>query len=338
MTVVTAVVPDPDGYGRVVRDADLEVVRIVEHRDATSEERAIREINSGIYCFDLRWLFDALGKVSNSNAQREYYLPDLVAILRNEGHRVVAVPIEDPAEILGINTRRELADMTTLIRQQKAYELMAAGVTIEDPATTYIDADVTIEADTVLRPGVYLEGRTSIGARCTIHSGVRIVDSAIGNDVEVRNFCVIQGSRVADKATIGPFAHLRPSSDVREAAHVGNFVELKKAVLGAGSKAGHLTYLGDAIVGERVNVGAGTITCNYDGERKQTTVIEDGAFVGSDTALVAPVRIGADAYIAAGSTITQDVPPGALGVARSRQVNKDGWVAAKVPRRGATGD
>jgi bifunctional UDP-N-acetylglucosamine pyrophosphorylase/glucosamine-1-phosphate N-acetyltransferase len=215
------------------------------------------------------------------------------------------------------------------VNQTKLEALRIAGVTIVDPATTYIDDAVTVGRGTIIRPGVYLEGRTRIGEACEIHSGVRIVDSVLGDRVKVLNFCVITGARLADETRIGPFAHLRPDSDVREGAHVGNFVELKKTVLGAGSKANHLTYLGDATVGERVNVGAGTITCNYDGVTKHPTVIEDGAFIGSDAQLIAPVRVGRGAYVAAGSSITKDVPPGALAVARGKQFNKEGWVERK---------
>jgi bifunctional UDP-N-acetylglucosamine pyrophosphorylase/glucosamine-1-phosphate N-acetyltransferase len=216
--------------------------------------------------------------------------------------------------------------------QRRAEALMASGVTLEDPATTYVGADVTVGPDTIIRPGVTLEGATRIGAGCEIHSGVRMGDSDVGDGVTILDFCLINGARIAAGARIGPFAHLRPQSDVREGAHVGNFVELKKTVLGAGSKANHLAYLGDATIGERVNVGAGTITCNYDGSRKNPTVIEDGAFIGSDTQLIAPVRIGKDAYVAAGSSITKDVPPGALGIARGSQVNKEGWVERKKER------
>jgi bifunctional UDP-N-acetylglucosamine pyrophosphorylase/glucosamine-1-phosphate N-acetyltransferase len=218
------------------------------------------------------------------------------------------------------------------MKQPKHDALVAAGVTIVDPATTYVDADVTVGPGTVIHPNVYLEGRTAIGASCVIHASVRIVDSTVGDRVVVNNFCVILSSRVASGARVGPFAHIRPDSDVGENAHVGSFVELKKTAMGAGSKANHLTYLGDAVIGERVNVGAGTITCNYDGEKKHQTVIEDEVFIGSDTQLIAPVRVGKGAYVAAGSSITEDVPPGALGIARGKQVNKEGWVARKKKR------
>jgi len=327
-TVLTAVVADPSGYGRIVRDADG-IARIVEHRDATEAERAIREINSGIYAFELGPLFPALARIAADNDQGEYYLTDLVGIHRSEGRRVGALAAERPDEILGINGRGELAAMAKRIWRERAEALMASGVTLEDPDTTYIDAGVTVGADTVIRPGVTLEGRTSIGAHCLIHSGVRLEDTTVGSHVVILDHCLISGAVIAEHAQVGPFARLRPGTEVCPAAHVGNFVELKKTRLGSGSKAMHLTYLGDATIGENVNVGAGTITCNYDGVRKNPTVIEDGAFIGSDTQLVAPVKVGKGAYVAAGSSITKDVPAGALGIARGRQENHEGWVERK---------
>ena len=240
-----------------------------------------------------------------------------------------------PAGYVGsLHGRAGLAAASRTVKETKLEALREAGVTVTDPATTYVDDGVTVGRGTVIRPGVYLEGRTRIGDACEIHSGVRIVDSVLGDRVQVLNFCVITGARLANGTRIGPFAHLRPESDVREGARVGNFVELKKTVLGAGSKANHLTYLGDTTVGERVNVGAGTITCNYDGVAKHPTVIEDGAFIGSDVQLIAPVRVGRDAYVAAGSSITKEVPAGALAVARGRQENKEGWVERKMQRSG----
>jgi bifunctional UDP-N-acetylglucosamine pyrophosphorylase / glucosamine-1-phosphate N-acetyltransferase len=327
-TVVTADIANPFGYGRIVRSGG-QMVSIVEERDATDAQRAIREINSGVYAFDLPPLFDALRGLATENTQGEYYLPDLVAVYRARGLPVEAVVVQDADEIRGINSRRDLAEVSAVVRQQKNDALMAAGVTIEDPATTYIGQDVEVGADTIIHPGVHLEGRTRVGGGCELHSGVRIVDSSLGDGVTVLNFCVILHSRISDGARIGPFAHLRPESDVGRDAHIGNFVELKKTTLGAGSKANHLAYLGDATIGERVNVGAGTITCNYDGEAKHQTTIEDGAFIGSDSQLVAPVRVGRGAYVAAGSSITQDVPAGALGIARGRQTNVEDWVARK---------
>jgi bifunctional UDP-N-acetylglucosamine pyrophosphorylase/glucosamine-1-phosphate N-acetyltransferase len=324
-TVLTAIVDTPHGYGRIVREAGR-IVRIVEERDASPDEQAIGEINSGIYALDLGPLFDAVRGIASQNAQGEYYLPDLVGIYRQRGLAVSTVSVSNPDEIRGINSRRELAEVGAIVRHTKNEELMAAGVTLVDPATTYIEPGVLVGADTVIHPNVYLEGRTVIGEGCEIHAGTRIVDSTIGDRVLIRNYCVITESSVAARAVLGPFAHLRPASHVLDGAHIGNFVELKKTTLGRGSKASHLTYLGDATIGDDVNIGAGTITCNFDGKTKNPTVIEDGAFIGSDSALVAPVTIGRGAYVAAGSTITEDVPANALGIARSRQVNKEAWV------------
>jgi bifunctional UDP-N-acetylglucosamine pyrophosphorylase / glucosamine-1-phosphate N-acetyltransferase len=327
-TLLTAVLDDPFGYGRVLRSGGR-IERIVEERDATPEERRVPEINAGIYVFDLEPLFPSLKAIASANAQGEYYLTDLPKVYLHRGLQVQTVQVDDPREILGINSREQLAEVGSTMRQSRNQELMAAGVTIEDPATTYVGPDVTIAPDTILHPNVHLEGRTRVGSACEIHANVRVVDSTIGDRATILNFCLIRQSTIGVGAIVGPFAHLRPESDVGEEAHVGNFVELKKTKLGRGSKANHLTYLGDATIGARVNVGAGTITCNYDGETKHATVIEDGAFIGSDSQLIAPVTIGRDAYVGAGSSITEDVPPGALAVARGRQVNKEGWVGKK---------
>jgi bifunctional UDP-N-acetylglucosamine pyrophosphorylase/glucosamine-1-phosphate N-acetyltransferase len=331
-TVLTAMVPAPDGYGRIVRDG-TGIAAIVEHKDASPAEREIQEINSGIYAFDLAPLFEALREIGSSNAQGEYYLTDLVKIYRGRGLAVETVTLDDAREIMGVNSRKELADVSAILRATKNDALMAAGVTIIDPATTYIETDVTVGPDTIIHPGVYLEGQTRIGARCEIHSGVRLINASIDDGVLINNFCVIVDSHVSSGAKIGPFAHLRPQSDVGEDAHVGSFVELKKTSLGRGSKANHLAYLGDATIGENVNIGAGAITVNYDGALKHPTVIEDGAFIGSDAHLIAPVRVGRGAYVAAGSSITDDVPAGALAIGRGKQVNKEGWVSRK--KRGA---
>jgi bifunctional UDP-N-acetylglucosamine pyrophosphorylase/glucosamine-1-phosphate N-acetyltransferase len=328
LTVLTALVDRPFGYGRIVRRHG-QLVRIVEERDATAAERRIREINGGVYALDLGPLFEGLRRVGAHNLQGEYYLPDLVTVYRRRRLRIETVTADDPREVHGINSRAELAEVSRIVRQTKNEELMAAGVTIEDPATTYIDPDVTVGPDTVIHPGVYLEGRTQIGTACEIHSGVRIVDSIVEDRAVIHNFTIVVGSRVGAGARVGPFAHIRPESVVGAEARVGNFVELKKTVLGPRSKANHLTYLGDATIGADVNVGAGTITCNYDGRRKHPTILEDGVFIGSDSQLVAPVRVGRGAYVAAGSTITDDVPPGALAIARARQINKEGWVAKR---------
>lgn len=327
-TVVTATVERPYGYGRVVRTGGR-IARIVEERDASPTERQIREINSGIYAFDLERLFDALQGIVSHNAQGEYYLTDLIAIYRRRKLPVETLMVTNPDEIRGINSRTELAEVSMIVRQNKNEELMAAGVTLVDPATTYIDPDVEIGADTVIHPGVVIEGQSRIGAACEIQAHVRIVDSTVGDHVAIYNFCLIVGATVANGASVGPFAHLRPESVVGEKAKVGNFVELKKTTLGAGSKAGHLAYLGDASIGAGVNIGAGTIVCNYDGQLKHQTAIEDGAFIGSDTQLIAPVTIGRGAYVGTGTTVRESVPPGALAVSAGKQRNIEGWVARK---------
>jgi bifunctional UDP-N-acetylglucosamine pyrophosphorylase/glucosamine-1-phosphate N-acetyltransferase len=326
--VLGAVLDRPYGYGRLIRHGGR-VARIVEERDASDEERQIREINAGIYAFAIDPLFAALGAIAPVNAQHEYYLPDLVAIYARERLSVEVVAVDDADEVRGVNSRNELAEVSRAVRQSKNDELMLAGVTMEDPATTYVEADVRVGPDTVLHAGVHLQGKTEIGSACEIGPGVRIRDSTLGDRVTVLDHSVITGARIAAGARVGPFAHLRPESVIGEDARVGNFVELKKTVLGKGSKANHLSYLGDATIGEGVNVGAGTITCNYDGRDKHPTVIDDGAFIGSDTQLVAPVRIGRGAYVAAGSSITEDVPADALGIARARQVNREGWASER---------
>ena len=331
VTVVTAVVDDPAGYGRIVRSGK-NIARIVEHRDATESERDIREINTGIYAFALDGLFDALKDIAAENAQGEYYLPDIVALYRSRGRGVETVTVKNVDEIRGVNSRIELAAVSRIVRQQKNTELMAAGVTIEDPQTTYVDPEVTIGPDTIVHPGVSIEGRTTIGSGCEIHSGARIIDSHLGDRVTVRNHCIINNSSLENDSAVGPFAHLRESVVVREHARIGNFVELKKTTLGAGSKAMHLAYLGDALIGQRVNIGAGTITCNYDGVHKNQTTIEDDAFIGSDTQLIAPVTVGNGAYVGSGTTVRENVPAGALAVSAGKQRNFDGWVANKKKR------
>jgi bifunctional UDP-N-acetylglucosamine pyrophosphorylase / glucosamine-1-phosphate N-acetyltransferase len=327
-TVLTAIVDRPDGYGRIVRDGGA-IRAIVEHRDASTAERDIREINSGIYAFALEHVFEALHSVGTDNAQREYYLPDVVRIFRARGLVVETVVVDDAQEILGVNSRIELAEVNAVLRDRKNQALMDAGVTILDPSTTWVEEAVEVGAETVIHPGVQLEGRTRIGKGCHIRANVRISDSELGDGVVVNDFCVITGSSIGSGARVGPFAHIRPQSSVGEGAHIGNFVELKKTTLGSRSKANHLAYLGDATIGANVNVGAGTITCNYDGVAKHPTVIDDGAFIGSDSQLIAPVRVGKGAYVAAGSSITDDVPAESLAIARGKQVNKEGWAARR---------
>jgi bifunctional UDP-N-acetylglucosamine pyrophosphorylase/glucosamine-1-phosphate N-acetyltransferase len=278
-------------------------------------------------------LFGALQQLATDNAQGEYYLTDLVGLYRLRKLRVETLLMDSADELRGVNSRVDLADLGAVLRARKNRELMFAGVTLEDPATTYIDAQVSIGADTIIGPGVVLQGSTTIGDGCQIQAGCRLTNATIGARVTILDHSVITESRVATGAKIGPLAHIRPESEIGENAHVGNFVELKKTTLGKGSKANHLAYLGDATIGERANIGAGTITCNYDGERKHPTIIEDGAFIGSDSQLIAPVRIGAGAYVAAGSSITKDVPPDSLGVARAHQQNRIGWAAARRAKR-----
>ena len=327
-TVLTAHLDQPFGYGRVLR-RDGSFVGIVEEIDATPAQRLIREINSGIYIFSLRFLFEVLQQIPETGPKHERYLPAVLSLYQKRNLTVSTVCTKDSTAVRGVNSQTELAEVSMMVRQGKNEELMAAGVTIEDPATTYIDDSVVVGVDTVIHPGVTLSGHTSVGERCDLHSGVRIVDSQIADDVTINNFCVITDSRLAAGVRIGPFAHLRPGTIMEKGARAGNFVELKESTLGAGSKANHLSYVGDAQVGSGVNIGAGTITCNYDGHDKHATNIEDGVFIGSGTQLVAPVTIGRSAYIGAGSCITEDVPPGALGIARGRQENKTGWVEKK---------
>jgi len=331
-TVVTAILEQPHGYGRIVR-AGRQIARIVEERDATPAEREITEINAGIYAFALDGLFAALTGIATENAQGEYYLPDIVALFRERGLGVETLLVADADEIRGINSRLELAAVSRIVRQTKNQALMAAGVTIEDPATTYVDPHVEIGPDTIVHPGVSLEGHTTIGSGCEVHSGVRIVDSRVGDRVIILNHCVITDSTIENDAAVGPFAHFRRHAVVSERAHVGNFVEMKNTVLGAGSKSMHLSYLGDARIGVDVNIGAGTITCNYDGVNKSQTTIEDGAFVGSDTQLIAPVTVGKGAYVGSGTTVREDVPAGALAVSAGKQRNIDGWAAERKKKR-----
>jgi bifunctional UDP-N-acetylglucosamine pyrophosphorylase/glucosamine-1-phosphate N-acetyltransferase len=334
MTVLTAEPPDPTGYGRIVRHVVKgkptdEIDRIVEQKALRGKEAGQREINSGIYAFTTKPLYEHIALLGTDNAHHEYYLTDIAELLRNAGEKVLAVRAENPSEVIGVNTRMELAELDAKLRAKKSRELMEAGTTIFRPETCDIDADVAIGPDTVIEPFVQLIGRTKIGSDCRIRSHCVITNCEIGDNVLIRPGCILEDSIVRNGAQLGPYSHLRPGSDIGEGAHVGNFVETKKTRLGKGSKANHLTYLGDAEIGAGVNVGAGTITCNYDGVNKNTTTIDDGAFIGSDTTLVAPVRVGRDAYVGAASCITENVPTDSLALARSRQVNKDGWAKAR---------
>ena len=331
MTILTAVPDNPHGYGRVLRAQENapEVTAIVEQKSLTPDQLGAPEINSGIYCFDTKALFAKLDALTTNNAHGEFYLTDVAAMLVAEGKRVIAVQAESVNEVLGANTIAEMMHLDAAMRLTTAHRLMAAGVTIFRPETCVIDSEVIVGSDTTIEPYVQLLGATRIGSDCRIRSYSVIQHSTLGDNVTVRNGCILDHAEVADKAILGPYAHLRPESKIGEGAHVGNFVETKKLILGKGSKANHLNYLGDAVIGAGVNVGAGAITCNYDGVHKHQTIIGDGAFIGSDSTLVAPVEIGAGAYIAAGSSITEDVPPGSLALGRSRQTNKPGWAAAK---------
>lgn len=312
-TILAVKLDDPTGYGRIVRDAENRFTRIVEQRDATAEERQITEINSGVYCFQTRTLFPALARVEPANAQGEYYLTDVPAMMRDEGEDISIFLHTDAREVSGINTRVELAEFERVLRLRTLRRLMLdSGVTAIDPSHTYVDAEVVIGRDTVLHPDTHIEGRSVIGEECEIHAGARIVNSRIGSGVTIKNHCLIIDSEIGDNCTIGPFAHLRMSAQLEENVSIGNFVEVKKSRLATKAKAMHLSYLGDATIGERTNIGAGTITCNYDGKNKHSTTIEADVKIGSDTMLVAPVRIGAGATTAAGSVVTKDVPPDTL--------------------------
>jgi bifunctional UDP-N-acetylglucosamine pyrophosphorylase/glucosamine-1-phosphate N-acetyltransferase len=327
-TLLTAEVADPAGYGRVVR-VEGRPVGIVEHRDATAAQRQIREIGTSVYCFDARRFWPALAQVTPDNEQSEYYLTDVIGILHRQGQPLEAVVTDDPSECLGVNDRRQLAELGAIMRRRILDRLMTAGVTVVDPSNTYVDDTVTIGMDTVLHPGIILEGRTTIGAECVVSTGCHLSDTTLGDRVLLKPYCVLTASTVEADAQLGPFCHLRPQSHVGQKAKIGNFVELKKSRIGRGSKVPHLSYVGDTRMGEGVNVGAGTITCNYDGVAKHETVIADGVFIGTNSSLVAPLTIGEGAYVAAGSVITKNVPPGALAVARGRQETREGWVARK---------
>ena len=333
MTILTAEPADPYGYGRIVRStaSSDNVAAIVEQKALKPQQEKLREINSGIYAFATKPLLSNIDRLKTDNVHGEFYLTDMAAVLVRTKARVVALKAKDPAEVLGANTLAELVELDAMLRLHKARALMDSGVTIYRPETCVIDSDVEIGPDTVIEPFVQVLGKTLIGSDCYIRSYSIIRDSQIGDRVQVRPGCIIDQSLVAAEALLGPYSHLRPGSDVAAGAHVGNFVELKKTKLGKGAKANHLSYLGDAEVGAGVNVGAGTITCNYDGVNKHVTVIEEGAFIGSDSTLVAPVRVGKGAYVAAGSTITDNVPPDALALGRARQAVKEGW--AKERRR-----
>ena len=322
-TILTIKLENPTGYGRIVRDEANNFLRITEHRDCSDEERKIREVNSGIYCFDSRKLFDALRRVRPANDQGEYYLTDVAAILKSAGESLGLYLHPDSREVSGVNTRAELAEFENLLRRSTVRRLMLeAGVTFIDPSHTYISSQATIGRDCVIRPDVHIEGSTVIGEGCEIHQGSRIVNSTLGARVTVKDHSLIVDSEIGDDCAVGPFAHLRMNARMAERAVVGNFVEVKKSTIGRGTKAMHLTYLGDATIGEKTNIGAGTITCNYDGKQKHPTIIEDNVKIGSDTMLVAPVRVGKGSVTGAGSVVTEDVPPNSLVAGVPAKVKK----------------
>ncbi len=323
-TVLTAIMPDATGYGRIVRNQSGTVDKIVEHKDASPEELQIHEVNAGIYCFDIKTLFEALDKVTNDNAQGEYYLTDVLGIIRDKGLIINAMISNDFTQILGINSRQQLALAERILRQRKNFELMDSGVTILDPDSTFIDSDVEIGRDSTILPFTYIENGTVIGENCSIGPNCRLQDTKIGNNV-IMQFVYAHECEVDDDVVIGPYVHLRPGTKISKKVKIGNFVEVKNSTIGEGTKLPHLQYIGDSDVGENVNIGCGTVTCNYDGKKKHRTTIGDNVFIGCNTSLVAPVKIGSNAYTAAGSTITQDVPENNLAIGRARQVNKSTW-------------
>ncbi len=331
MTLLSADLANPTGYGRVLRKnaKSPEVRAIVEEKTASAAQKKIREINSGFYVFSVPALYEHVGRLSTDNLHGEYYLTDMAALFQRARKKVVAMKTAEAGEVLGSNTRAEIVDLDARLRLAKCHQLMAEGVTIFYPQTCVIDSDVQVGADTVIEPFVQLLGKTRVGSDCRIRSYSVIKNSEIGDHVTINPLTVVDDARVSRGAVVGPYSRLRPGSDIGEDAHIGNFVETKKIKLGKGSKANHLTYLGDAEIGEGVNVGAGTITCNYDGVQKHKTIIEDGVFIGSDSTLVAPVKIGRGSYVAAASCITEDVPADALALGRARQITKEGWASAK---------
>ena len=325
LSVLTAVVEKPFGYGRILRNSEGWLEKIVEEKDASEKERMIREINTGIFCVKAPFLMEGLREIGKENAQGEYYLTDLVEVAKKRGLRCSAHIVADPVEVMGINTRVDLAMANEVLRQKKLKDLMLSGVTVVDPKTTYVDRTVEVGKDSILYPNCHLQGKTKIGERCIIEPNSKVSDSLIGNDVTIRANSVITESKIEEGASIGPFAHLRPLSEVKTKAKIGNFVEVKKSVIGKGSKANHLSYIGDSLLGEDVNIGAGTITCNYDGFEKHQTIIGNRVFVGSNVELVAPVKVGNDSSIGAGTTVTKDVPEGALAISRVKQKNIKRW-------------
>jgi bifunctional UDP-N-acetylglucosamine pyrophosphorylase/glucosamine-1-phosphate N-acetyltransferase len=333
ITLLIATMEDPSGYGRVVRGVLGGVRKVIEDKDSKDSEREIKEINSGIYCVQAPFLFHALKKLKSDNVQGEYYLTDVIEIAHHEKQKICTYSPADPWEIFGINTRAHLAKAEEILQERVRHRWMSEDVTIKDPKSVYIEPDVRIGSDTVIYPNCYLRGKTSIGEGCQIGPQVEICDSQIGDRVRIRFCTLITESTIEDDTTVGPFTHLRPLTHLEKGVSVGNFVEVKKSRIRKGTKANHLSYIGDSDVGEAVNIGAGTITCNYDGYQKHQTIIEDGVFVGSNTALVAPVKIGKRALVGAGATITKDVAPFALAVSRAKQRNIKKWVIKRDKKR-----
>ena len=328
-TVLTARLDNPQGYGRILRSASGEVEAILEQGTLRPEQIGVREVNAGVYCFDRAKLTPLLGHLRRDNLHREYYLTDVIALFRRAGEAVSAYTTDDSDEILGVNTPADLAHVDALLRRRKAEGLMSSGVILYQPETQAIDPDVSLGPDTIVERGVELRGATRIGRRCYIGAFSSLVNASLADDVTVKPHCLILNSRLGAGVVVGPFAHLRDGADIRAGARIGNYVEVKKSVVREGAKALHLTYLGDATIGRKTNIGAGTITCNYDGQAKHPTSIADNVFIGSGTELVAPVKVGKGAYVAAGSTITDNVPADALAIARGRQVNKPGWARTR---------
>ncbi|MCT8977499.1 bifunctional UDP-N-acetylglucosamine diphosphorylase/glucosamine-1-phosphate N-acetyltransferase GlmU [Clostridium sp. CX1] len=326
-TLLTSIVDNPSGYGRVIRGNNEDVVKIVEHKDCTEQELKINEINSGMYCFDIEHLLKSLDRLDNNNAQGEYYLTDVIGILKSDGEKIGALPIPFE-ETMGVNSRAQLADAEKVMRKRINLKHMENGVTLIDPDNTYIDIDVEIGNDTIIYPGNVISGKTIIEEGCTIYPNSRIENSLIGKGVNIQNSVILQ-SKVGEGTSVGPFAYIRPESVIGKSARIGDFVEIKKSVIGDKTKVSHLTYIGDAEVGSGCNFGCGTVVVNYDGKKKHKTIIGDNAFIGCNVNLVAPVKINNDTYIAAGSTILEEVPEGALAIARAKQVNKEGWVEKK---------
>lgn len=326
-TILTSIVDSPSGYGRVIREKGEEVLKIVEHKDCTEDELKVNEINAGMYCFDIENLLKSLDKLDNNNAQGEYYLTDVIGILKSNGEKVGALPIPFE-ETMGVNSRVQLAEAEKVMRKRINLNHMENGVTLIDSENTYIEIDVEINNDTVIYPGNVIQGKTIIGEGCIIYPNSRIKDSIIGKNVSIQSSTILE-STVGENTTVGPFAYIRPESVIGKSARIGDFVEIKKSTIGDNTKVSHLTYIGDAEIGTGCNFGCGTVVVNYDGKDKHKTIIGNNAFIGCNTNLVAPVEVKEDAYIAAGSTITEEVPKGALAIGRAKQVNKVGWVEKK---------